>query len=250
MYNLIADLHTHTIASTHAYSTIKEMAVSARDKGLYALAITDHSSPMPGGPGPWYFSNLRNSVPLYYMDVMILAGIEANVIDFNGTIDLDPIIDAPRLDWVVASIHDVGFEGILNPDIEKCTSLWLGAAKNPRINVIGHSGDPKFAYDYERVIPEFGANGKLVEINAHSFEVRKQNIENCRQIALLCKKHAVPIVVNSDAHFETQIADFSSALKLLEEINFPEELIINSSQKRLHDYLEKYSPIFNRNLPK
>ena len=245
MYNIIADLHTHSIASTHAYSTVGEMAASARDKGLYALALTDHASPMPGGPGPWYFGNLRSAVPLHYKDVLFLAGIEADVIDFNGSLDLYPG-DAAKLDWVVASIHDVGFEGIQNPDFDKCTQLWLGVAHNPKVNVIGHSGDPKFAYDYEKVIPEFGANGKLVEINAHTFEVRQQNLANCRQIALTCKKHGVPIVVDSDAHFETQIASFAPALKMLEEIDFPEELIVNASVDRLNRYLEQYSDIFNR----
>ena len=40
---IIADMHTHTVASTHAYSTIKEMAEAARDAGLEYLAITDHT---------------------------------------------------------------------------------------------------------------------------------------------------------------------------------------------------------------
>ena len=41
MYNIIADLHTHSLASTHAYSTIREMVDSAAEKGLKAIAITD-----------------------------------------------------------------------------------------------------------------------------------------------------------------------------------------------------------------
>ena len=36
-YNFEADLHTHTIASGHAYNTIREMARAAADKGLKAL---------------------------------------------------------------------------------------------------------------------------------------------------------------------------------------------------------------------
>lgn len=38
-YNFEADLHTHTIASGHAYNTIREMARAAADKGLKALGI-------------------------------------------------------------------------------------------------------------------------------------------------------------------------------------------------------------------
>ena len=68
MYNIIADLHTHTLASTHAYSTVQEMAVSAHEKGLLALALTDHARTMPGAPGPWFFTAMRE-LPLLYKGV-------------------------------------------------------------------------------------------------------------------------------------------------------------------------------------
>ena len=41
----ILDLHTHTIASGHAYSTIREMAQAASEKGLKLLGITEHAMP-------------------------------------------------------------------------------------------------------------------------------------------------------------------------------------------------------------
>lgn len=245
MYNIIADLHTHSIASTHAYSTIKEMAVSAREKNLKAIAITDHAKTMPGSPGLWYFSNMQLSLPRDYQGVKLLVGIEANVIDFNGTIDVNSS-DIPYLDWVVASIHDIGIKELEDSTVEKCTNLWMGVANNPLVNVIGHSGDPKWEYDYEKMIPIFGEKGKLVEINSHSFDVRPQNEANCLKIAKLCKKHGVQIIVNSDAHSEYQIGDFSAALNLLKSIDFPEELIVNSSEERLYSYFRKYSKIFER----
>ena len=111
------------------------------------------------------------------------------------------------------------------------------------MNVIGHSGSPEFRYDYETVIPEFGRNHKLVEINSHSFEVRKANIPNCREIALCCKKHRVPIIVSSDAHFETQVKDHTAALEMLREIAFPEELILNANTNRLIEYLRAHTNI-------
>ena len=36
----VLDIHTHTLASGHAYNTIYEMAQSARDKGLQLLGIS------------------------------------------------------------------------------------------------------------------------------------------------------------------------------------------------------------------
>ncbi len=245
-YPIIADLHTHTISSTHAHSTITEMVCAAAQKGLSAIAITDHAKTMPGSPRTWYFTSLRE-LPLYYRGVMLIAGAEGNILNFDGEIDLDED-ELSKLDWIVASIHNLGLEGLKDPDVEKCTHLWLQVAKNPKVNIIAHSGDPDFAYDYDKVIPEFGANHKLVEINNHTFEVRKKNVENCKKIALACKKYGVPIVVDSDAHFETQVGEFPYALKMLEEIDFPEELILNASEKRLRDYLEAHTNIFENRL--
>jgi putative hydrolase len=54
---LVADLHTHTIASGHAYSTVKEIVDIAREKGLQMVAITDHGPRMAGAPGLDHFWN-------------------------------------------------------------------------------------------------------------------------------------------------------------------------------------------------
>ena len=118
--------------------------------------------------------------------------MKKNVLDFSGALD---IIDEERrrMDWVVASIHNIGLKGLENPTAEKCTQLWLNIAHDPVVNVIGHSGSPEYRYDYDTVIPEFGRCHKLVEINAHSFEARPANIPCCREIALCCKKYGVPI---------------------------------------------------------
>lgn len=244
-YKIIADLHTHTLASTHAYSTLTEMADAAHEKGLYAIGITDHAPAMPGAPREWYFSSLHQ-LPLYFRGIKTVMGVEANIMDFEGALDIDSGVrkdEFDRLDWVVASIHEIDGVCLEKPDIEKSTNLWMNVAKNPKVHVIGHSGSPRFAYDYEKVIPEFGRNHKLVEINAHTFDVRAANAPYCKKIAESCKRHGVPIIVNSDAHFITEVGYFDKALKMLEEIGFPEELIVNASVERLNDYLEKHTNI-------
>ena len=53
------DVHTHTIASGHAFSTLQEMAQAAADKGLKVLGITEHSPGVPGTCHPIYFRNLH-----------------------------------------------------------------------------------------------------------------------------------------------------------------------------------------------
>ena len=49
--NDILDLHTHTTASGHAYSTLTEMMNAAADRGLAIYGCSDHGPAMSGGTG-------------------------------------------------------------------------------------------------------------------------------------------------------------------------------------------------------
>ncbi|MCQ4022244.1 MULTISPECIES: phosphatase [unclassified Ruminococcus] len=232
---IIADTHTHTIASTHAYSTAQEMIAAAAEKGLYAIALTDHGYAMPGSPGKWFFESL-GAIPSTYNGVRVLKGVEANILDKDGTLDMTDEVLAD-LEWVVASIHGLLWKG--KPSVEAVTNAYLNLAKNPNVNVIGHSGTPKFKYDYNTVIPELARNGKLIEINDNTFFFRKSSCENCVEIAKTCKKFGAYVVVNSDAHFSSKVGHFSCAIEMLNEIDFPQELIINSDEIRFKKYLEQ-----------
>ena len=79
---IIADTHTHTVASTHAYSTLLENVQYAKKAGLRAIAITDHGPSMPDAPHMWHFS-ASNIVPKQIDFVSVLFGVEANIIDFS-----------------------------------------------------------------------------------------------------------------------------------------------------------------------
>lgn len=236
--NIIADTHMHTTASTHAYSSLQEMVHAASLKGLYAIAITDHGINIPGAPGQWYFHNLQ-VVPHMLEGVLVLRGQETNIIDSDGNIDLEDDC-SNDLDWIIASIHN-GVYMLENPTVDAVTNSYLNIAKNPLINVIGHSGTNLYRYDYETVIPEFGRQGKLVELNEGSFKVRKTSIGNCKEIMKLCKKHSVPIIVNTDSHFSAGVGCFENSLALLQELDFPEELVVNSSVARFQAYLMEHS---------
>ena len=85
---LIADTHTHTIASTHAYGTVIEMARGAAEKGLPVLGMTDHAPSMPDSPDLWHFGNLHQLPPVIE-GVRVLRGCELNLMDCTGKVDLD-----------------------------------------------------------------------------------------------------------------------------------------------------------------
>jgi len=229
---IIADTHCHTIASTHAFSTILENAKFASEIGLKYLAITDHAPAMADAPHLWHFFNMK-VIPDELFGVKILKGAEVNILNKHGEIDLDEEA-LSCLNWIVASFHGPACPPM---SVEDTTQAYINIAKNKKIDVIGHSGTPQYAYDYEKAIKAFKEYGKIVEINQSSRIVRWESAENCMQIAKLCKKYEVPVVVNSDAHFAYSIGQVQESLQMLEEIDFPSNLVLNSSVELFENYL-------------
>ncbi len=230
----IADLHTHTVFSPHAYSTITENAAAAARAGLVAMACTDHGAETPDTGHHWHFTNMK-ILPPYIEGVRVLQGIEANVLDHTGALDLTPSLRT-QMELVIASMH----AGTMpTGSIEEISAAWAVVAADPDVDIIGHCGTPRFAFDYEAIIPLFGQHGKVVEINEGTFRVRGDSYENCKRIATLCKQHGVRICVNSDAHFHTHVGQFDNAIALLNEVDFPPELIVNNSEESLRCFLQE-----------
>lgn len=243
--NFFADLHTHTLVSNHAFNTITEMARRARELGLSAIAVTDHGPSMPDAPHPWYFYNLTE-LPEKIEGVWLLKGVEANVRDISGTLDISRRdFGRMRLDWVIASIHRDTLAPALSFD--EATRLWLNIADDPDVDCIGHSEGAAYAYDYDAVAKAFAQKGKVVELNANSARVRPGGEANMRALALACKRSGTKIAVNSDAHSIYHLGKFDSVLPLLREIDFPPELIVNASRENLAAVLkEHHKPIAGR----
>ena len=157
---LIADTHTHTIASNHAYSTVLENIEEAKERGLLYLAMTEHGPNMPDAPHIWHCLN-QWEVPSVYRGVHILHGVEANILDADGSLDIDSRI-LRSLEWVIASMHGPCFAP---QSREQHTKAWLKIAQNPDVDVIGHCGRGNFEFDYLPVLKAFKEYGKIVEVN-------------------------------------------------------------------------------------
>ncbi len=229
---IVADLHTHTLVSTHAYSTLREMACGAREKGLIALGVTDHGPDLEDAPHEWHFSNM-GCWPRRIEGVTVIRGIEFNILP-GGALDTMREKSLKPVEFALASFHDPCFP----PSTRAAHTEALEAVlHDPRVNALGHPGNPQFDFDQEYIISRCNEYGKLVEINNHSFdEVRRGSAENCARIAKLCRKYGVPVVVDSDAHIAYGVGAVDDAFAMLEEIGFPEELIVNSSRERLDAY--------------
>jgi len=227
MYSIVADTHTHSLACDHAFSTVAENAAAAAEKGLKAIAMTEHGPGLFGSPSFIHFRNLK-ILPRYLHGVMLIRGAEVNITDFDGSLDLEEGV-LKLLEWVIASYHPP----VIDPGtVTEHTNGWMQVANNPHVDVIGHCGSPRFAFEFKTVVKELARTGKIVEINANSVAERPGSDVNCRKIAALCAEYGVPVVVNSDAHYCGLIGCFDDALAILEDVSFPEELILNADYER------------------
>lgn len=234
MREYIVDTHTHTIASGHAYNTILEMAKAAADKGIKILGITDHSKAMPEASGDFYFMNLKSMDREAY-GVELLLGVELNIIDYNGKVDL-PLRYIKEMDIVIASLHTP----CIKPGTkEENTNALIKCCENPYIDIIGHPDDGNYDIDMEQLVLAAKRTGTLLELNNNSIVFRMNARENDKKMLILCKEHNVPIVIGSDAHAVGKVGEKSNALELVEEVDFPEELIMNYYPDKLKEYLSK-----------
>ena len=210
------DVHTHTLASGHAYSTLQEMAQTAADKGLEILGVTEHAPGIPGTCDPIYFRNLH-VVPRKLYGVRLLLGAELNILDTKGTLDLDEYYYR-MLDIRIAGIHSLCWKG---GTCDENTFAMIEAIRNPWTHIISHPGDGTADLHFRPIVLAAKENHTLLEINNSSLNPVRQKTEalaNNLEILRLCKEYEVPVILGSDAHFSGAIAEYDLVLPLLQEI--------------------------------
>lgn len=234
MKKFVLDTHIHTLASGHAYSTLMEYIVIAKEKGIQLIAQTDHGPAMPGGPHEYHIGN-QVIIPRVIEGVEVLRGVEANIINCRGEIDI-PIHYLKRLDIIIASLH----EPVIAPGtIEENTNTLIEAMKNPMVDVIAHAGNPKFPIDIPRFVAAAIENSVLVEINNSSFSgtTRVGSDENCIEIARVANTLGAQVIAGTDSHIAFQLGEFQNVQAVFEAVDMDEELIINNDIEKLKKFL-------------
>ena len=237
--NILADTHSHTLVSGHAYSTIREMVRAAADKGLDLLAITEHAPAMPGTCVKSYFENLA-IVPREMEGIEVLFGAELNILDSSGSLDLFPEL-CQGLDLTVASIHKPCFYSKVSE--ETVTSAYLNAMEKPYVNIIGHPDDARFPVNAEALVKKAKETHTLLEVNNASFMpngFRVNAYETMKGILMLCKEYEVPVTTSNDAHIDVAVGDFQYVRKILNDCDFPEKLVVTTDLKKLKPYLNRF----------
>ena len=235
----IMDLHTHTLAAGHAYSTLQENIEAALLKGLKFLGMSEHGPISPGGPHEFFFSNYKvipreydltegsgRAVPREGGALRLLCGVEANICDTDGRLDLEETY-LQRMDYALASIHPFAFTA---GSCKENTLASIRAFQNPYVKILGHPDDGRFPLDYDELVREAKQAQVALEVNnssLHPKSARQGGRENITKLLKTCMKYDQPVIMGTDSHICYAIGDFSEAEKLMRELQFPEELVLN-----------------------
>ena len=235
--NIELDMHTHTLASGHAFSTLQEMAQTASDKGLKLLGITEHTPGIPGTCDLIYFRNLH-VVPRQMYGIELMLGAEINIMDKDGNIDADETL-MKLLDLRIAGIHSLCYESGTR---EENTQGMIRVIRHPYIQIISHPSDGTAQLDFEPIVLASKEWGTLLEINNSSLKPTRNKVDardNNLEILRLCKQYEVPVILGSDAHISFDIANYGYLYPLLQETEFPEALIVNRSVEIFKNHLKR-----------
>ena len=231
----LLDVHTHTTASGHAYSTIRENITAAKNAGLELIGISDHAPKMPGSCHDFYFLNFE-VIPRDRYEIKLIMGAELNILDYSGSTDL-PAQSLKNLDYAIASLHNP----CIDPgNVEENTAAIIGAMKNPAVVIIGHPDNPKYPVDFDKIARAAKENHVLLECNNSSYKptgYRVGSRENAKLMLAACKKYNAAVIMGSDAHIDFDVGNHKFSQEVLAENNFPENLIVNADVEKFFEYV-------------
>lgn len=240
-YSLISDLHTHTNFS-HGTGSIEDNVKAARLRGIMKIGVTDH------GPGHLLYGVRRWNIPkmraeierlgAVYTDMEILLGIEANIANSSGVLDVKPA-EFKYFDYVVAGYHygapgynPVG--GAINALqnfaeyrsgidtkrlIRRNTRNIVRALERNPVKVLTHPGD-KAPVDLLEIAVVCAKTHTLVEINTAHMSLSSEDL---RTMALA----DVRFIIGSDAHSPGRVGDFVAGVNLALDAGIDMGRIIN-----------------------
>lgn len=239
---IYADYHTHTVYS-HGKGTIRDNVEVAIKKGLKEIGITDHGpSHMGFGVSKENLKKMRKEIDQLnkeYPNINILLGVEANVIGYDGTIDVDEEI-IKFLDILLVGFHfgarpksisDAYKFYILN-NISKISKIAAEKARNLNtqalinamdrydIDLITHPG-AKVDVNVKKLAKAAAKKGTALEINASHGQLTVEYIK-------IAMEEDVDFIISSDAHKPEDVGNVSAGIERAEKAGLPSNRIKNT----------------------
>src|SRR2546423_523191 len=223
---LRGDLQMHTDWSD-GNATIREMADAARQRGYEYIGITDHSKGLKIAGGIDEKALAKQALEIAAANrvmagrgLTVLRSIEMNL-NPRGEGDMDPKSLA-RLDIVLGAFHSALRKK------EDQTPRYLGALRNPDIQILGHPRGRIYNFrlglkaDWSRVFAQAAKLDKAVEIDSYP---DRQDLN----VALLkiAREEGVRISLGTDAHHAHQLEFIELGLAAALKARIPPERIVN-----------------------
>lgn len=241
---LVADYHTHTVHS-HGVGTVQDNVAAAVDKGLEAVAITDH--------GPANLFNLGIKTPAVllgikdeviqagerYPELKVMVGVEANVVSMDGDLDV-PVDVLDQLDLVLVGLHQLvkpkslsdGLSlGLVNLAARYSrragararrvnTEALVQAVKRYDVDIITHPG-LHLNIDTGALAEACAKSGTALEISAGHPYMTPEFVD-------VARREGAVFAIGSDAHSPDRVGDLASGLAVAEAAGLPAKLVINA----------------------
>ena len=239
---ILVDPHVHTISSGHAYSTLNDYIEEAKLKGMEMFALTDHAPSMPGTVNLFHFYN-QIVIPREIDGIKILRGVEANIIDFDGTIDI-PTNLAKKLDLVIGSFHPICFPAGSKNDN---TKTYIEMMKKDLVQIVGHPGNLHVEIDIKEVVKAAKYYNVLIEINNSTFGEgsRKGSDMNCEKFIEIGLKEEILFAVSSDAHIRYELGKFDTSIEKLDKYGVTIDKIANANAESMIRFLKRKGKLIN-----
>ncbi len=234
---IAGDFHLHTRVSD-GHCDVWDHADAARARGLDVIAITDHSflNRSCGHSSDSFFAQRKEIEGV--TSVKVLQGIEGNIIDFEGTVDVPPEL-LPLCSPLIVGFHPFlalakkkssrrfilsnGFcgDGARERNRALNTQAYLKAMERYPVDVIAHPG--------HRFPVDFGALGEACAKNGVYFELNERHLGAIKGLdggaveALVSS--GVNFILGSDAHRANKPGRFQAVEKFALTFGIPENRI-------------------------
>jgi putative hydrolase len=229
MFHIVADLHTHTVASGHGADTIRTMCEFALERGLRGIAITDHGPALPGGASVIYFMSVQRVAKGIRLPLRIITGVEDDIRNRKGELTLPPDV-LEGLEIVMTGCHPETW--ISRQSLRVRTDAVANALGMGFVKVFTHPVGTYYDVDLGEILAAAKAGGTALELNASKLGRRELVADFLGRSAAA----EVPVVVNTDAHVADEVGEFDSAKALLAETGFPEHLVVNRSVESIASF--------------
>ena len=224
------DLHIHTVASGHAHSTIAEYINRAKELKMKIIGISDHGPSLDCTLADVVYFKQAFRIPKIIDGIRVLKGVEANIINEKGDIDLpDTVLE--KLDYVLAAFHFI--TPYKDAGEEKNTKAMINAIRSGKINILSHPfvNNNKFCYNLEKIAETACEHNVLLEVNTSYIKEHRltdQLVENIKLMLKVVREHNKKVIVNSDSHNIWELGDDTPLKKIQSRLRLEKELIINN----------------------